>query len=63
VSEVLWPEARKEGEGTEFVNGHPIVTLFLDKLCSLNGGHYNLNQDYSDVLRAVEKLAESEVQS
>ena|SRR5271156_1119149 len=25
------------GKGTEFVNTHPICTLFLDKLCDLNG--------------------------
>jgi hypothetical protein len=36
VSEVLWPEARRLNEGTEWVNRHPICTLFLDKLCDLN---------------------------
>jgi len=36
VSEVLWPEARRLNEGTEWVNFHPICTLFLDKLCNLN---------------------------
>jgi hypothetical protein len=36
VMDVLWPEARRLGKGTEFVNSHPIVTLFLDKLASLN---------------------------
>jgi|SRR6266478_1295638 len=35
-NEVLWPEARRLGKGTEYVNTHPIVTLFLDKLASLN---------------------------
>ncbi len=37
VSDVLWPEARRLGRGTEFVARHPIITLFLEKLCSLNG--------------------------
>ncbi len=36
VMDVLWPEARRLGKATEFVNTHPIVTLFLDKLASLN---------------------------
>jgi hypothetical protein len=33
---ILSDEARKRGEGTEWVNEHPIVSLFLDKLASLN---------------------------
>jgi hypothetical protein len=32
----LWDEAHKQGKGTEWVNRHPIVTLFIDKLASLN---------------------------
>jgi hypothetical protein len=37
VHEVIWPEARRLGKGTDYVNRHPIVTLFLHKLISLNG--------------------------
>ncbi len=33
VHEVIWPEARRLGKGTEYVNTHPVVTLFLSKLC------------------------------
>jgi hypothetical protein len=36
VREVLWPEADRLGKGTDFVNTHPIVSMFLDKLASLN---------------------------
>jgi len=36
VMNVLWPEARNTGHGTDWVNQHPICTLFLDKLASLN---------------------------
>lgn len=36
VFDVLWPEARRLGKGTEWVNQHPICTLMLDKLCDLN---------------------------
>lgn len=34
--ETLWAEARSRNQGTAWVNEHPIVTLFLDKLASLN---------------------------
>jgi hypothetical protein len=37
VSDVLWPEANKRGLGTEWVAHHAITTIFLDKLCDLNG--------------------------
>jgi hypothetical protein len=36
VQETLWPEARAIGKGTEWINTHPIVTLYLSKLASLN---------------------------
>jgi len=32
----LWDEAHRQGKGTAWVNQHPIVTLFLDKMASLN---------------------------
>lgn len=36
VMDALWAEARMTGHGTDWVNQHPVVTLFLDKLASLN---------------------------
>jgi hypothetical protein len=36
VKDSLWPAAREEGKGTDWINQHPICTLFLDKLASLN---------------------------
>lgn len=36
VTEVLWPEANQRGHGTEWVNSHPLCTLFLAKLTDLN---------------------------
>lgn len=36
VTNTLWPEARALNVGTTWVNTHPIVTLFLDKLSDLN---------------------------
>ena len=53
VMDVLWPEARRLGKGTEWVNSHPIVGLFLSKLVDLNG-----DQDFSQAYDAVKKLAE-----
>lgn len=35
--DAIWDEARKQGKGTDWVNQHPIVTTYLDKLRSLNG--------------------------
>lgn len=36
VKDTLWPEANKLGLGTAYINQHPIVACFLDKLASLN---------------------------
>lgn len=36
VHDTIWPEARRLGKGTEWVNKHAICTLFLDKLADLN---------------------------
>ncbi len=35
--ECLWPAARERELGTSWINQHPITTVFLDKLCALNG--------------------------
>ena len=55
VHEVIWPEARRLGKGTEYVNTHPVVTLFLSKLCSLNRGYFEC--DYMHASDACEALA------
>src|ERR1700726_975979 len=55
VHEVIWPEARRLGKGTEWVNSHPVVTLFLSKLCSLKCGYYE--GDYLHSTDACEALA------
>jgi hypothetical protein len=60
VHEVIWPEARRLGKGTEFVNTHPIATLFLSKLTSLNGCECfcsSATSNYSRATAEVEKLA------
>jgi hypothetical protein len=62
VTNVLWPEARRLDKGTEFVNSHPIITLFLHKLVSLNGAECFCSEciaHYSRTNTAVQKMAES----
>ena len=58
VHEVIWPEARRLGHGTEWVNTHPIVTLFLSKLCSLNRGYFEC--DYMHASDACGAIARGE---
>jgi hypothetical protein len=58
VHEVLWPEARRLGHGTKWVNEHPICTLFLSKLGSLNRGYFEC--DYPRASDACERLARGE---
>ncbi len=55
VHETLWPEARRLDKDTEYVNTHPVVTLFLSKLCSLNRGYFEC--DYMHASDACEALA------
>lgn len=43
---MLWDEARRLGKSTQWINEHPIVTLFLDKLASLNGRRGDSEQVY-----------------
>lgn len=37
VVDAVWQEAYEQKEGTEDVNTHPVLTLWLDKLCTLAG--------------------------
>ena len=56
LQEALWPEARRIGEATQWVNQHPIVSLFLDKLCDLNAYGYT-QAAFAKAYDAVEQLA------
>lgn len=38
LTEVLWPEARRLGLGTDWVNRHPLNVLLADKVTQLSGG-------------------------
>ena len=60
VMDTLWPAAREQGQGTDWVNQHPICTLFLDKLVSLNRSQCvcsNNMKSFSEAYDAVSKLA------
>jgi len=63
VHDVIWPEARRLGKGTSYVNSHPICTLFLDKLASLNSSQCLCSdsmKSYYTAYTEVEKLARGE---
>jgi len=50
-------EQQKRNEGTKWKNTHSIVTLFLSKLCDLNGLGWHESQ-YYDALPKVRAIAE-----
>ena len=55
----LWEYANKNDEGTHFVNTHPIVQAYVDKLASLS----EIQDSYHNVLQAFgacESLAKEE---
>lgn len=31
----IWEEAQERGEGTDYVNTHPVVRLYVDQMCLL----------------------------
>jgi len=43
VTERIWKEARIKGEGTDFVNTHPIVVLYVTQLAHLSGARGRLD--------------------
>ena len=45
----IWDEARRTGQGTLWVNSHPICTLFIDKLASFNDSAPGLSQAWVGV--------------
>jgi hypothetical protein len=60
IVDVLRSEARKQGHGTKYVNAHPIVTLFLAKLVSLNNSDCFCSAcvaKYGHATAEVEKIA------
>ena len=63
-SEVLWPIARQQGQGTEWVNRHPISKLFAYKIKALSGLEClcdSCAQDYREANERCDVLARSKV--
>lgn len=50
LTEGVWPEAHKTGQGTTWVNTHPVSVLFAYKICALSGheplGHARYDQAF-----------------
>ena len=69
-TDAIWDAARAQGEGTDWVNRHPIVTMFLYKLADLNGAELRTFQnarfgtyDVDNAEVECKRLAAEEVQS
>jgi len=56
--DVLWAEAHARNEGTDWVNQHPIVTLYLDKLAHLNRTQGENTMKVMHAYDAVHKIIE-----
>jgi hypothetical protein len=58
----LWASADAKKHGTDWVNKHPIVTVYLDKLAQLNGTQGAWTAEVTAAYDAVHALASAEVQ-
>lgn len=59
LTEVLWNEAHALGEGTKWVNEHPICVLFADKISSLvtlNYDEFAYNDAYTRCMYEAKRL-------
>jgi len=56
MMEKIWDEARAHGEGTSYVNGHPINVMFASKVASLTGSEESLQ--FSAAYEACQKELE-----
>ena len=65
VMDALWIEARRTEQGSDFINTHPAVYLYLDKLTSLNRAQclctINLS-NYNKAVAEVEKIIAAETE-
>ena len=50
LTKSIWPEVRASGGGTDQVNRHPAVVLFVSKLCHLAG----MEQDFDAFSKAYD---------
>jgi hypothetical protein len=59
LTEALWNEARENKQGTDYVNKHPVMILFVEQLAHLTGCTLN-HPKYSEASEACEKGARGE---
>lgn len=59
--QAICDEQHRLGEGTEWKNRNPIVTLFLSKLCDLNlrAEPFKLESEYYTALDSVKQITRS----
>ena len=58
ITATLWDEAHRQEKGTDWVNTHPVVILFMSKLCSLSRYTCGSESDnFRQAYDAVKKLA------
>ena len=48
--DAIWEEARAQEKGTDYVNFHPVIRLFLEQLVFLNGGSYQYGRPWLDAM-------------
>lgn len=59
LKEVIWPIARADGHGTDWVNEHPICQAFADKIASLTATQNDSNAVFA-AFTACEELVKPE---
>lgn len=62
LTEALWPKARLLGQGTDWVNQHPVVRLFVFQLKYLSGLDHEAaekreQEAYGEATKACKELA------
>lgn len=60
LQDVLWPVAHEIGEGTHWVNTHPITRAYIDKLASLAGTQSIPTNEVYDAFTKCESIAAGE---
>jgi hypothetical protein len=56
----IWEEARAKGQGTEYVNCHPISRLFAEQIAHLSGAGMGNPDTWQAAYAEAERLANAE---
>ncbi len=56
--ELIWEEAREQGQGTDYVNNHPIVRLYAEQMSFLCRADYS--KSYQTCLERAKKIGGEE---